>query len=73
MYPVEKDLTRTVDDNCALMYLNVANLLNNSKQRYMNDKFYTYVANILVAINPYKNIKGTCSNQTVKTPGNNLI
>ncbi len=44
------------------MYLNVANLLNNSKQRYMNDKFYTYVANILVAINPYKNIKGTCSN-----------
>ena len=43
------------------MYLNVANLLNNSKERYINDKFYTYVANILVAINPYKNIKGICS------------
>jgi myosin heavy subunit len=36
----------------------------------MNDKFYTYVANILVAINPYKNIKGTCSNQIIKKPGN---
>ena len=47
-----------VEDNCALMYLNVANLLNNSKVRYQNDKFYTYVANILVAINPYKMIKG---------------
>ena len=58
IYPAEKDLDRMVDDNCALMYLNVANLLNNSRIRYQNDKFYTYVANILVAINPYKMIKG---------------
>ena len=43
------------------MYLNVANLLNNSELRYAEDKFYTYVANILVAINPYKMMKARLS------------
>ena len=55
-----------MDDNCALMYLNVANLLNNSRIRYENDKFYTYVANILVAINPYKMIKGLYDQSTIQ-------
>ena len=36
------------------MYLNVANLLNNCRNRYLKETIYTYVANILVAINPYK-------------------
>ena len=36
------------------MYLNVANLLNNCRNRYEKETIYTYVANILVAINPYK-------------------
>ena len=54
VYPSEKDLNRSVDDNCALMYLNVANLLNNCRNRYLKETIYTYVANILVAINPYK-------------------
>jgi hypothetical protein len=66
IYPTEKDLQRDVADHCALMYLNVANLLNNSKVRYENDKFYTYVGNILVAINPYKMIKGLYDKNSVE-------
>ena len=32
----------------------MANLLNNCRNRYLKETIYTYVANILVAINPYK-------------------
>jgi myosin-6 len=55
-----------VDDNCGLMYLNEATLLNNIRQRYVKDKIYTYVANILVAINPYSDIKDLYSPTTIK-------
>ena len=39
---------KDVDDNCGLMNLNEATLLNNIRMRYDRDKIYTYVANILV-------------------------
>ena len=48
---------KTVEDNCALMYLNEATLLNNVRRRYAKDEIYTYVANILVALNPYKPLR----------------
>ena len=48
---------KTVEDNCALMYLNEATLLNNVRRRYRKDEIYTYVANILVALNPYKPLR----------------
>ena len=35
--------------------------------RYAKDKIYTYVANILVAVNPYKDIKDLYSGSTIKT------
>lgn len=35
------------------MYLNEATLLHNLRRRFMQDKIYTYTANILLAINPY--------------------
>ena len=53
----EKDDSKTVEDNCALMYLNEATLLNNLRKRYAHDHIYTYVANILVALNPYKPLR----------------
>ncbi|KAK2154661.1 hypothetical protein LSH36_261g02057 [Paralvinella palmiformis] len=56
VYPAEEYDNKDVDDNCALMYLNEATLLNNLKIRYMKDKIYTYVANILIAVNPYQDI-----------------
>ena len=49
----EEEDRKEVDDSCSLMYLNEAALLNNVKLRYAKGKIYTYVANTLVAINPY--------------------
>ncbi|CAO1430727.1 unnamed protein product [Diamesa hyperborea] len=54
------------DDNCELMFLNEATLLDNIKNRYYKDKIYTYVANILIAVNPYKEIKDLYSKDTIK-------
>ena len=48
LYPAEEDEKKEVDDNCGLMYLNEATLLHNIKLRYLKDKIYTYVANILI-------------------------
>eukprot|EP00091_Calanus_sinicus_P000213 TRINITY_DN10155_c0_g1_i1.p1 TRINITY_DN10155_c0_g1~~TRINITY_DN10155_c0_g1_i1.p1 ORF type:complete len:190 (-),score=57.67 TRINITY_DN10155_c0_g1_i1:241-810(-) len=67
MYPAEEEDKKEVDDNCSLMYLNEATLLNNVKLRYAKDKIYTYVANILVAVNPYSDIKELYSPGTIKS------
>ncbi len=66
LYPAEDDDAKTVDDNCGLMYLNEATLLNNIRMRYEKDKIYTYVANILIAINPYYDVKDLYSPTTIK-------
>ena len=66
LYPAEDDDNKVVDDNCGLMYLNEATLLNNIRLRYNKDKIYTYVANILIAINPYYEIKDLYSATTIK-------
>nr|CAD7257110.1 unnamed protein product [Timema shepardi] len=58
---------KDVDDNCALMYLNPATLLNNIRIRYKKDKIYTYVANILIAVNPYFEIRDLYSSNTIKS------
>uniref|UniRef100_A0A6G1S8K6 Myosin heavy chain 95F n=1 Tax=Aceria tosichella TaxID=561515 RepID=A0A6G1S8K6_9ACAR len=47
-----------VDDSCALIQLNEAALLENVRVRFHRDKIYTYVAHILIAVNPYNEIKG---------------
>ncbi|KAK2825995.1 hypothetical protein Q5P01_020209 [Channa striata] len=56
VFPAEDDVNKHVDDNCSMMYLNEATLLNNVKVRYNKDHIYTYVANILIAVNPYYDI-----------------
>uniref|UniRef100_A0AAQ5YD90 Unconventional myosin-VI n=1 Tax=Amphiprion ocellaris TaxID=80972 RepID=A0AAQ5YD90_AMPOC len=56
VFPAEDDVNKHVDDNCSLMYLNEATLLNNVRVRYNKDHIYTYVANILIAVNPYYDI-----------------
>lgn len=48
------------------MYLNEATLLNNCKNRYQKKKIYTYVANILISINPYEVITNLYSDETIK-------
>ncbi|KAJ9583973.1 hypothetical protein L9F63_021684 [Diploptera punctata] len=84
IYYAEQHDQVDVDDNCALMYLNPATLLNNIRTRYDKDKIYvsiffffvfssvsfwryTYVANILIAVNPYFEIKNLYSSQTIKS------
>ena len=43
-----------VPDHCQLMFLSQPTVLENTKVRYMNDKIYTYVGDILVAVNPFR-------------------
>jgi myosin heavy subunit len=47
-----------VPDHCQLMYLSQPTLLENTRVRYMDDKIYTYVGSILVAVNPFRFIEG---------------
>ncbi|KAF5299207.1 hypothetical protein FQA39_LY02380 [Lamprigera yunnana] len=49
------------EDNCEMMFLNEGTLLNNIKRMYHKNRIYTYVANILIAVNPYKEISSLYS------------
>ena len=49
------------------MYLNEATFLNNIAVRYKNNKIYTYVANILIAVNPYYEIKNLYNKETINS------
>lgn len=66
VFPAEEDSKKDVEDNCSLMYLNEATLLHNIKVRYSKDRIYTYVANILIAVNPYFDIPKIYSSDTIK-------
>ncbi|KAK2544878.1 Myo6 [Columba livia] len=59
--PLEKEI-----GDSSLMYLNEATLLHNIKVRYSKDRIYTYVANILIAVNPYFDIPKLYSSDTIK-------
>ncbi|XP_019585149.1 unconventional myosin-VI isoform X4 [Rhinolophus sinicus] len=67
VFPAEEDSKKDVEDNCSLMYLNEATLLHNIKVRYSKDRIYTYVANILIAVNPYFDIPKIYSSETIKS------
>ncbi|XP_029688524.1 myosin VIb isoform X5 [Takifugu rubripes] len=66
VFPAEDDVNKHVDDNCSLMYLNEATLLNNVRVRYNKDHIYTYVANILIAVNPYYDVPGLYGPDAIK-------
>ncbi|XP_069788198.1 unconventional myosin-VI-like isoform X1 [Narcine bancroftii] len=66
VFPAEEDSKKEVEDNCGLMYLNEATLLNNIRVRYSKDKIYTYVANILIAVNPYYDIPKLYSSDSIQ-------
>jgi len=48
---------RTCEDNTSLVHLDDANILQNMYRRYRQDRIYTYTANVLLAINPYKKMQ----------------
>ncbi|KAK0416370.1 hypothetical protein QR680_012444 [Steinernema hermaphroditum] len=66
VFPADQNQEKDVDDNCALMYLNEGTLLNNCRKRYERKQIYSYVANILVSINPYETIPDLYSEKTIK-------
>ncbi|XP_070589188.1 unconventional myosin-VI isoform X5 [Erythrolamprus reginae] len=66
VFPAEEDSKKDVEDNCSLMYLNEATLLHNIRVRYSKDRIYTYVANILIAVNPYFDIPKLYSLDIIK-------
>uniref|UniRef100_A0A673L4T4 Unconventional myosin-VI n=1 Tax=Sinocyclocheilus rhinocerous TaxID=307959 RepID=A0A673L4T4_9TELE len=43
VFPAEDDVNKHVEDNCSLMYLNEATLLNNVRVRYSKDKIYVSI------------------------------
>nr|CAI5863966.1 unnamed protein product [Callosobruchus analis] len=49
-----------------MMFLNEASLLNNIRLRYYKNKIYTYVANILIAVNPYSEIPSLYSPEIIR-------
>jgi hypothetical protein len=51
------DMDQTEDDNTSLVHLDDANILENLEKRFRKDQIYTYTANVLLAVNPYKTIK----------------
>ncbi|ROL18724.1 Unconventional myosin-VI [Anabarilius grahami] len=67
VFPAEDDVNKHVEDNCSLMYLNEATLLNNIRIRYSKDLIYTFVANILIAVNPYFDIPKLYSPESIKS------
>nr|XP_040055936.1 myosin VIb isoform X1 [Gasterosteus aculeatus aculeatus] len=67
VFPAEEDVNKHMEDNCSLMYLNEATLLNNVRLRYNKDHIYTYVANILIAVNPYYDIHKLYGLDAIKT------
>ncbi|KAM6973422.1 unconventional myosin-VI-like [Aplochiton taeniatus] len=67
VFPAEEDVTKHMEDNCSLMYLNEATLLNNIRIRYSKDKIYTYVANILIAVNPYFDLPNLYAPETIQS------
>lgn len=64
--PAVEDQEKDVNDNCSLMYLNEGTLLHNCRLRYERKKIYTYVANILISINPYEQVEGLYSSETIE-------
>ncbi|KAI8424586.1 hypothetical protein MSG28_003033, partial [Choristoneura fumiferana] len=64
--PLDNRHPRRVTNFDDLMFLNEATLLNNIVERYKKNKIYTYVANILLAVNPYRELADLYSSATIK-------
>ena len=63
--PTSAALLADADDSCALVQMHEAALLDNVRVRFSRDKIYTYVAHILIAVNPYVEVKGLHGPQVI--------
>jgi len=65
-FPINPKNFDGVPDNTQLMFLQDPSLLHNIKCRYLKDEIYTYTAYILIAVNPYKRIKGLYDEENIQ-------
>jgi len=61
--------SRTWADNTEMVHLDDANILENIRRRYLQDDPYTYTANVLLAVNPYKHIPGLYGPEKIRAYG----
>ena len=52
-------------DHCNLEVLNDATLLHNTRRRFNEDNIYTYISEILLVVNPFKEIPGAYDDETL--------
>ena len=56
VFPMNPESQDGVPDHTMMDFLYDANLLHNITVRYMRDDIYSYIAYILIAVNPYKRL-----------------
>ena len=52
-----------VKDHCNLDVLNPATVVENTRRRYLADGIYTYISQLLIAVNPFKVVDGLYSEE----------
>merc|ERR1712226_230026 len=62
----EEDLQYGLADAVLLPEITEQSFIDNLEKRYKLDRIYTYIGNVIVAINPYKQIDGLYSEKTAK-------
>ena len=62
----EDDPKYGLSDAVLLKTIDEPSFIQNIKLRYTNDRIYTYIGNVIVAINPYKQIQNLYSENTMK-------
>ena len=55
-FPINPPTQDGVPDHTMMDFLHDPNLLHNIQHRYENDDIYSYIAYILIAVNPYKTL-----------------
>jgi len=57
----EREDGATAQDATSLVFMSDATILENLQKRHAKDEIYTYTASVLLAVNPYKDIRGLYS------------
>jgi len=60
------DANAGCEDNTALTHLDDANILDNLRRRFLVNSIYTYTANVLLAVNPYRPIPELYTPDTIQ-------
>ncbi|KAM7498760.1 hypothetical protein LguiA_023174 [Lonicera macranthoides] len=57
LFPTNPDILEGVEDLIQLSYLNEPSVLHNLQYRYSRDKIYSKAGPVLIAVNPFKDVK----------------